>query len=79
MIAPDSPVYLSVDVSRDRKMTSLSIAGFRDDGKPHVEFVTQRAFTEWVPEFLANGLAFKPAAVIMQGARLRCIFSNPVH
>lgn len=35
MIAPDSPVYLSVDVSRDRKMTSLSIAGFRDDGKPH--------------------------------------------
>lgn len=67
MIAPDSPIYLSVDVSRDRKMTSLSIAGFRDDGKPHVEFVTQRAFTEWVPEFLANGLAFKPAAVIMQG------------
>lgn len=67
MIAPDSPVYLSVDVSRDRKMTSLSIAGFRDDGKPHVEFVTQRAFTEWVPDFLANGLAFKPAAVIMQG------------
>lgn len=67
MIAPDSPVYLSVDVSRDRKMTSLSIAGFRDDGKPHVELVTQRAFTEWVPEFLANGLAFKPAAVIMQG------------
>lgn len=67
MIAPDSPVYLSVDVSRDRKMTSLSIAGFRDDGKPHVEFVNQRAFTEWVPEFLANGLAFKPAAVIMQG------------
>jgi len=66
-IAPDSPVYLSVDVSRDRKMTSLSIAGFRDDGKPHVEFVTQRAFTEWVPDFLANGLAFKPAAVIMQG------------
>lgn len=67
MIAPDSPVCLSVDVSRDRKMTSLSIAGFRDDGKPHVELVTQRAFTEWVPEFLANGLAFKPAAVIMQG------------
>lgn len=67
MIAPDSPVYLSVDVSRDRKMTSLSIAGFRDDGKPHVEFVTQRAFTEWVPDFLADGLAFKPAAVIMQG------------
>ena len=67
MIAPDSPVYLSVDVSVDRKMTSLSIAGFRDDGKPHVELVTQRAFTEWVPEFLANGLAFKPAAVIMQG------------
>lgn len=67
MIAPDSPLYLSVDVSRDRKMTSLSIAGFRDDGKPHVELVTQRAFTEWVPEFLANGLAFKPAAVIMQG------------
>ena len=67
MIAPDSPIYLSVDVSRDRKMASLSIAGFRDDGKPHVEFVTQRAFTEWVPEFLANGLAFKPAAVIMQG------------
>ncbi len=29
---PDSPVYLSVDVSRDRKMTSLSIAVFRIDG-----------------------------------------------
>ncbi len=55
-------------------MTNLN-AGFNDDGKPHVEFVTQRAFTEWVPEFLANGLAFKPP-LYYAGAR-RAIVANP--
>lgn len=66
-IAPDSPIYLAVDTSKDRDMTYLAVAGWRDDGLPHVEVISQRAYTEWVPDFLAGGLAFKPDAVIVQG------------
>lgn len=66
-IAPDSPIYLAVDTSTDRGMTYLAVAGWRQDGLPHVEVITQRAYTEWVPGFLAKGLAFTPEAVIIQG------------
>lgn len=66
-IATDSPLYVSVDTSKDRGMSYAAVAGWRDDGLPHVEIFAQRAYTDWVPEFLAKGLTFTPDAVIIQG------------
>lgn len=66
-IAPDSPLYLGFDVSKDRSMTYIAVAGWRDDGLPHVEVIARRAYTEWVPKYLAEKLAFTPEAYIAQG------------
>lgn len=58
---PDSEVALSVDVSWDRSRTSVSIAGFRADGLPHVETIADRAGIRWSEDFIrdvckANGI-----------------------
>ncbi|AOZ65107.1 terminase [Arthrobacter phage Greenhouse] len=44
--------YFGVDVSWDRKYTSISVAGFREDGKIHVEVIAYRAGTDWVIPWL---------------------------
>lgn len=66
-IAPDSPIIAAVDVSADRKMGYVAVAGFRPDGKPHVEVIAKRAFTEWIPKFLAEDLNFTPDHIVVQG------------
>lgn len=66
-IAEDSPISLAVDVSADRTMGYVAVAGFRPDGDPHVEIITKRAYTEWIPKYLADELTFTPKAVVVQG------------
>jgi hypothetical protein len=46
-IAEDSPVFVGLDVSWDRSVTHLGVAGFREDGLPHIEVVASRAGTDW--------------------------------
>jgi hypothetical protein len=43
-----------VDVSHDRGMAYIAVAGFRSDGDPHVEVVAQRAGTAWVSEWFTE-------------------------
>lgn len=72
-LAEDSPVYLAFDTSYDRSRTYLAIAGYRDDGIPHVEVIVERAGTEWLARMLAapvgesGALTFAPTAVVAQG------------
>lgn len=66
-ISDDSPVVLAVDTSHDRSMTYLAVAGYREDGLPHVEVIAERAGTEWVAKLVASGLDFTPDAVVIQG------------
>ena len=66
-IAPESPIYLGVDVSKDRSASYMAVAGWREDGLPHVEVIARRAYTEWVPKHLAEKLTFTPEATIVQG------------
>lgn len=72
-IAHDSPIYLAVDTSHDRRHTYFAVAGWREDGLPHVEVLLERAGTEWVAKTLAapvgkpGSLAFEPNAVVIQG------------
>lgn len=66
-IAADSSIVVAVDTSKDRKWTYLAVAGWRDDGLPHVEVIVKKAHTEWVPRTLARGLTFKPEGLVLQG------------
>ena len=66
-IAEDSPLYLAVDTSHDRSRTYFAVAGWREDGLPHVEVIVERAGTEWVASTVNGGLGFEPAATVIQG------------
>ena len=46
-IAPESPLYFGIDLSNDRKWTSIGVCGLRDDGQWHIEVVARRTGTEW--------------------------------
>jgi len=66
-IDPSSPLVVAVDTSHDRSMSYVAVAGYRDDGLPHVEVIAQRAGTEWVAKLVSQQLDFTPAAVVVQG------------
>lgn len=46
-IMPESQLYFGIDLSQDRKWTSIGVCGLRDDGQWHVEVVARRTGTEW--------------------------------
>ena len=48
MIAPGSRGVLGVDVSGDRRMSFLAVAGKRTDDRAHVEVIAQRPGMMWV-------------------------------
>ena len=66
-VDPSSPLVVSVDTSHDRSMSYVAVAGYRDDGLPHVEVIAQRAGTEWVAKFVSQQLDFTPDALVLQG------------
>lgn len=67
MIAEGSPIYVAMDISHDRSRGYLAIAGWREDGIPHVEIIQERAGTEWIVDTLKSGLTFKHSGVVVQG------------
>lgn len=48
----NSGYYFGVDVSWDRNWAAISVAGWRADGKIHVEIVAYRTGTDWVVPWL---------------------------
>ena len=66
-IDPASPLSISMDISHDRGRGYIAVAGYREDGIPHVEIIQERAGTEWIADTLANGLEVDPGAVVVQG------------
>lgn len=66
-ISESSPIVISADTSHDRRRTWLAVAGWRDDGLPHVEVIAVRAGNEWVVNTLTHHLGFQPAATVIQG------------
>jgi hypothetical protein len=68
-IAPGSALGLCVDVSWDRTMAHIAIAGLREDGLPHVEITASRAGTEWVKLWFSDaefGAARRKIKVLIQ-------------
>lgn len=46
-IAGESIIYFGIDMSQDRKWTSIAACGLREDGNWHIELVARRNGTEW--------------------------------
>lgn len=53
-IADDDSIRACVDVSWDRSAAHVAVAGWREDGLPHVEVVASRAGVEWVVQWLTD-------------------------
>lgn len=64
---PDgAPLFACVDVSHDRGMTYVAVAGLREDGHVHVAVTAKRAGTEWVLPWLTSSERPKWAGVTVQ-------------
>lgn len=71
--AQDSAVALCVDVSWDRSTSHIALAGWREDGLPHLEVIATRAGTDWVVPWLtdparAEAIQAAPVAAQAKGA-----------
>ena len=50
-IAPESILYFGIDMSQDRRWTSIGVCGLREDGQWHIEVVARRIGTEWAMDW----------------------------
>lgn len=46
-IAQDSELFFGIDLSQNRRWTSIAVAGLREDGNYHIEVVARQIGTEW--------------------------------
>lgn len=53
-IREDSELFFGVDMSQDRKWTTIAVCGMREDGNYHVEVVERRIGTEWAVEWFQS-------------------------
>lgn len=66
VIAEDSRLVFAVDVSADRTMSHIAVAGFTPDGLPQIEVVASRAGTGWVSDWFAERGKKSPMVVVVQ-------------
>ena len=50
-IREDSELFWGVELSQDRKWTTIAVCGMREDGNYHVELVDRRIGTEWAVDW----------------------------
>ena len=50
-IAQDSTLYFGIDMSADRRFTSIGVCGLREDGNYHIEVVARRVGCDWAEEW----------------------------
>ncbi|MDO5049991.1 MAG: hypothetical protein Q4D87_08945 [Actinomycetaceae bacterium] len=53
-IREDSPLAFGVERSSNKSVTHIAVAGFREDGLPHVEIVASRQGSDWVRKWFAD-------------------------
>lgn len=50
-ITPESELFFGIDMSQDRKWTTIAVCGLREDGNYHVEIVDRRIGSEWAVDW----------------------------
>lgn len=66
-IAPESELYYGIDMSQDRRWTSISVCGLRPDGDWHIEVVARRVGTEWAIDWFRARAIKTPMKLAFQG------------
>lgn len=66
---PVSKLVLGVDVSPDREVASVALAGVRGDGLIHVELYEQRSGTGWLVDWLTVRCGRNPIAAVVIDAK----------
>lgn len=66
-IAPESELYFGIDLSQDRKWTSIGVCGLREDGNYHIEVVARRIGTEWAVDWIRQRAYKRKMRLAFQG------------
>lgn len=65
-IAPESTLYFGIDMSSDRRWTSISVCGLREDGNFHIEVAARRVGCDWVEEWFRTRAMKMPINLCFQ-------------
>ena len=65
-IAPTSDIVYGIDMSHDRRYTTIAACGMRDDGNYHIEVVARRAGTEWAIDWFRARARRQPMKLAFQ-------------
>ncbi len=66
-IVPESELYFGIDLSQNRRWTSIAVAGLRTDGAWHVEVVARQIGTEWAYKWFEQRQKKGPMNLAFQG------------
>lgn len=66
-IAPESELFFGIDLSQNRRWTSIAVAGLREDGNMHIEVVKRQIGTEWALEWFKERQERGPMNLAFQG------------
>ena len=65
-IAPESELFFGIDLSNDRRWTSIGVCGLRPDGQWHIELVARAVGTEWALEWFRSRAYRQPMRLAFQ-------------
>lgn len=66
-IMPESQLYFGIDLSNDRRWTSIGVCGLREDGQWHIELVARRPGTDWPIEWFRERAMKQNMKLAFQG------------
>jgi len=66
-IAPESELYFGIDLSQNRRWTSIAVAGLREDGNMHIEVVARQIGTEWAYQWFEERQKSRKMNLAFQG------------
>lgn len=65
-IAPESDIIYGIDLSQDRRLTTIAACGMRSDGNYHIEVVARRVGTEWAIDWFRERCRRSPMKLSFQ-------------
>ena len=65
-IAPESSIWFGIDMSQDRRWTTISACGMRTDGNYHIEVVARRLGCDWAIDWFRQRTPRGPMKLCFQ-------------
>ena len=65
-IAAESPIIYGIDMSQDRRWTTIGVCGLREDGNYHIEVAARRVGSEWAIDWFRARAMKQPMKLAFQ-------------